>query len=68
MKFLRFMLEVLLTIVLFPVIVLVEIVWLGFCIRGAIILGESIMEGLKVWVAYIKKGLEMNKDFILNGL
>lgn len=68
MKFLRFMLEVLLTVVLCPIIVLVLIVWLGFCIRAAILLEQSIIEGFKVWVKYIKAGLEMNKDFVLNGL
>ena len=67
MKFLRFMLEVLLTVVLFPAIVLVEIVWLIFCIRAAVLLNEPIKMAFKVWYGYLKTGLEMNKDFVLNG-
>lgn len=68
MKTLRFLLEVMLFIVLFPVIVLIELAWLIFCIRTAMKLNQSIMKGVKTWVYYLKAGLEMNKDFVLNGL
>ena len=68
MKALRFLLEVLLFVVLFPVIMLIEVAWLIFCIRTAMKLDQSIKEGVKTWVYYIKAGLEMNKDFVLNGL
>ena len=68
MKFLRFILEVFLFITLFPLIVLIGLVWLIFCIRAALLLDQPIKEGFKVWIKYIKTGLEMNKDFILNGL
>ena len=67
MKFLRFMLEVLLTIVLFPLIVLFEVIWLICCIRAAYYLEVPIKEGFKTWFEYIKAGLRMNKDFVLNG-
>ena len=55
-------------VVLFPLIVLVELVWLVYCIRAARILNESIKEGLMVWYEYLKAGIAMNKDFVINGL
>ena len=68
MKFLRFMLEVLLTIVLFPWIVFIEIVWLFWCIRAVRLVDEAtVKDGVKVWFEYLKAGLRMNKDFVLNG-
>lgn len=68
MKVLRFMLEVFLFVVLFPLIVLIELVWLIFCLRATRIIGAPIKEGFEVWVQYIKTGLKMNKDFVVNGL
>ena len=68
MVFLRFMLEVLLFVVLFPWIVIFEIVWLVKCIKLAHDLEGDVKDGLKLWVDYIKIGLAMNKDFVINGL
>ena len=69
MMFLRFMLEVFLTIVLLPWIVFISIVWLFWCIRAVRLLGEgTAKDGVKVWFEYIKAGLKMNLDFIVNGL
>lgn len=68
MKFLRFMLEVLLTIILFPWIVFVSVMWLFWCIRAVKLIGEgTAKDGVKLWFEYIKAGLRMNKDFVLNG-
>jgi hypothetical protein len=62
------MLEVLLTIVLFPWIVFVSIMWLFWCIRAVKLIGEgTAKDGVKVWFEYIKAGLRMNKDFVQNG-
>ena len=66
--FLRFMLEVFLAVVLFPLIVLIELAWLVYCIRATRYLEVPVTEGFKLWVNQIKAGLEMNKDFIVNGL
>lgn len=68
MKVLRFMLEVFLFVVLFPWIVIFEIVWLVKCIKMARVLEGTLKDGIKLWVRYIKVGLEMNKDFVVNGL
>lgn len=68
MMVLRFMLEVFLAVVLFPLIAVFELIWLIVCIRSACLIGAPIKEGLKVWAQYIKAGLEMNKDFVVNGL
>ena len=51
-----------------PLIALVELVWLVYCIRAARILNESIKEGMVVWYEYLKAGIRMNKDFVINGL
>lgn len=66
--FMRFMLEVFLFVVLFPWIVIFEIVWLIKCIRMAQVLEGNVKDGVKLWVDYIKMGLAMNKDFVINGL
>ena len=68
MKVLRFMLEVFLFVVLFPWIVIFEIVWLFKCIKLAQALEGNVKDGVKLWVDYIKVGLAMNKDFVMNGL
>lgn len=68
MRVLRFMLEVFLFVVLFPWIVIFEIVWLVKCIRMAHVLGGNAKDGIELWVKYIKVGLELNKDFVMNGL
>lgn len=68
MRVLRLMLEVFLFVVLFPWIVIFEIVWLIKCIKMAQVLGGNAKDGMVLWVKYIKVGLEMNKDFVMNGL
>lgn len=68
MKTLRFLFEVFLAIILFPVIVIVEVVAFIWCIRAAHSLDKTTMYGVKLWFAYLKQGLMMNKDFVENGL
>lgn len=68
MKVLRLMWLIVFGIVTLPLIVIGLIMWLFMCIRATHYLGVSTKEGLKVWVDYIKTGLEMNKDFVVNGL
>lgn len=68
MKVLRFILEVVLGIILFPAILIVSLMWLCICIRAAHYMNESTKEGFKVWWNYIKVGIQMNKDFVINGL
>lgn len=68
MKILRIMHLVVTFIVFLPLILVFEIIWLFVCLRSAHILNLPKKEGLKVWFNYIKYGVEMNKDFVLNGL
>ena len=68
MIWLRFSLEVFLTIVLFPTILTVSGIWLIYCIIGCDIMKVGQKSGIKTWFEYIKKGIQMNKDFIVNGL
>ena len=68
MRVLRLMLEVLLFVVLFPWLVVFKIVWLFKCVKLAQVLGGTKKDGIKLWMQYIKAGLEMNKDFVVNGL
>lgn len=68
MKTLRIIHLVVTFIVFFPLIVAFEIIWLFVCLRAARIANMPKKEGLKVWANYIKYGVEMNKDFVLNGL
>ena len=68
MRFLRLMFEVFLFVVLFPWIVIFEIVWFVKCIKMTHALGGNAKDGIELWVKYIKIGLELNKDFVMNGL
>lgn len=68
MKALRLLLLVVEAVVLWPIIVLVEILWLVHCIWAAKQLDKSVMDGIKLWFNYIKQGLAMNADFVMNGL
>ena len=68
MKFLRFLLLVLLSVVLMPAIIAIELIWFGCMIYAAKLVGSSIKEGIKNWWRYLITGLEMNKDFVVNGL
>ena len=66
--FLRLMLEVILLVVLFPLIVFINLVWLVVCIRSTRYFDGTIKDGVMYWLHCIKTSLEMNKDFVVNGL
>ena len=68
MIWLRFSLEVFLTIALFPTIFTVSGIWLIYCIMCCDIMKVGQKSGIKTWFEYLKKGIQMNKDFIVNGL
>ena len=68
MIWLRFSLEVFLTISLFPIILAVSGIWLIYCIIGCDIMKICEESGIKIWFEYMKRGIQMNKDFIVNGL
>lgn len=68
MIWLRFSLEVFLTITLFPTILTVSGIWLIYCIIVCDIMKVEQKSGIKIWFEYLKKGIQMNKDFIVNGL
>lgn len=65
---LRAILMIFLTVIMFPAIIIISIIWLIYCLKSCNLLECSKAEGFKVWLKYIKTGLCMNKDFILNGL
>ena len=65
---LRFLLEIFLTIVLFPLIVFIALIWLGYCIAACKLYECNKKEGFKVWLKYLKTGIDMNLDFIINGI
>lgn len=65
---LRAIIMVLLTIIMFPSIIIISILGLIYCIKSCSLLDCDKKEGFKVWLRYIKVGLDMNKDFILNGV
>ena len=62
-KILRALYMIITTIILWPIIVLVCIAWLGFlwCIS------KDFKKAARAWVEYIVKGIEMNIDFVKNG-
>lgn len=68
MKLLRILWLIMSFIVLFPLIVVVEIGWLFYCIRAAHQFGESAKRGMRLWWDYVLAGVNMNKDFVTNGL
>jgi hypothetical protein len=67
MKFLRTLYMIIASIVLMPIIVLIEAIWLVFltviCARAG-----KVSDGIRVWLKYIICGIDMNLDFIENGL
>lgn len=65
---LRFLLEVMLTILLYKVIIVISVIWLGYCLYASKMIGGTIKDGIKVWINYLKAGIQMNKDFVMNGL
>jgi hypothetical protein len=67
MKLLRALYMILATIILFPFIVLFSIIWFGVIAYASFLLGEP-KKALGVWLNYLKAGIDMNIDFIKNGL
>jgi len=65
---LRFLLEISLTILLFPFIIIISLVCLMNCIGACKLLECDKKEGIKTWLNYMKTGINMNLDFIINGL
>ena len=55
-------------IVLLPLIIVFEVIWLGVCMYSARLLNESISLGVQAWYHYLKQGIVMNADFVKNGL
>lgn len=67
-KLLRVLWLVFAFVAFLPLIALVEIYWLVICIKAAHIANEKAKEGLVLWYEYLKAGINMNKDFVINGL
>ena len=67
-KLLRILWLLFALIVLLPVILAVEIWWLFICIKSAKSLDESVKWGMMRWLDWIKRGIDMNVDFIRHGL
>jgi hypothetical protein len=55
-------------VVLLPIIIVVEAIWLVVCIRSAKQLDKPLSTGLYYWWVYLKEGIKMNADFVINGL
>lgn len=68
MKTLRILWLVVASVIFFPIIALFAMVWLVVCLRSAKLLGMPSREGIKAWCNYIKAGVDMNIDFVRNGL
>lgn len=68
MKALRILWLVVSFMVLLPIIVAVGLWWLVICIRSAIQLEEPAMKGFYYWWLWLKQGIYMNADFVINGL
>lgn len=68
MKTLRILWLVVASVIFFPIIALFAVCWLVVCVRSAKLLGVSVKEGIKVWWNYLKAGVDMNIDFVRNGL
>lgn len=68
MKTLRILWLVFASVIFFPIITLFAVCWLVVCLRSAKLLGVPAKEGIKVWYNYLKAGVDMNIDFVRNGL
>lgn len=64
----RLYLEVALTVVMMPIIILSCLISLISYIIVFKLIDEKILNGMKTWLELIKKGISMNVDFIVNGL
>lgn len=67
MKYLRATYMILATILLAPLIVLFEFIFLGVCIWTCCQVDEP-EKALHMWFGYLKRGIDNNLDFIRNGL
>lgn len=68
MKALRILWLVVSGVVLLPLIVIGELIWLGYCMYAAKIVKGTVWYGFKVWWNYIVYGVKLNIDFVNNGL
>ena len=64
----RLYLEVVLTVVFMPIILLSSLISLISYMIVFKLNNEKILNGMKTWSNLIKKGIMMNIDFIVNGL
>lgn len=68
MKILRGLYMLVESIVLLPVIVLTAVIFLACLFYAHKLLGEPVRNAFITWLRYLKTGIEMNLDFIENGL
>lgn len=68
MKFIRTAWLVFASIAFAPILLLFEVIWLGVCIYASKLLSQTVKDGVKAWWRVIKAGIEMNKDFVNNGI
>lgn len=68
MKIIRTIWLLAITIVFLPMLILIAAGWFIWCIRCAKQLSMTVTDGVKWWWKYLKAGIRMNKDFIINGL
>lgn len=67
-KALRILWLVFASIAFFPILLLVEVYCLYRCIRAAKYLDNTVKDGVKSFVEWMKAGIQMNIDFVNNGL
>lgn len=68
MKALRILWLAVAFVVLFPLIVVVEAIWLVWCIHCARQLDQPMLNGINYWWLWLKEGIRLNVDFVENGL
>ena len=67
-KLLRILWLIFALIVMLPVILVVEMWWMFICIKSAKSLDQSVKWGVMNWLEWIRRGIDMNIDFVTNGL
>lgn len=67
MKLLRALYLVLASIILLPIIVLIEVLFLGWVVYCCSRM-DQIERSFEVWYRYLLAGIQMNMDFVKNGL
>lgn len=68
MKIIRTIWLLAITYAFWPLLILFAVGWLIWCIRCAKQLSETIAYGISIWWRWIKAGVQMNIEFINNGL